>query len=162
MPTPTYTPLATITLTGTDAEIVFASIPNSYKDLVLVGQFIPSLNPITDSFYVVMNGDTGSNYSYLRMTGTGSATGSYATSGADGTGNAAGVMTAQQGNVIIHLFDYSATNKHKTWLSRSNFGWVSAFAGMWFSNNAVTSFSIKVIGTTFASGSTFSLYGIAG
>ena len=161
MPTPTYTPLATVTLGSTATSVTFSSIPATFRDLVLVGQFIPTLDPVTDSFYIKMNGDTGSNYSYVRMTGNGSSAASFSASGADNTGNAAGVMTTQQGNVIINLFDYSATDKHKTWLSRANFGWVSAFAGRWANTNAVNSFAISLNGTTFRVGSTFALYGIA-
>ena len=59
--------------------------------------------------------------------------------------------------------DYSATDKHKTMLSRggsSSFG-VGMNAGRWANTSAVT--SVLVIGQSgldFAAGSTFYLYGI--
>jgi hypothetical protein len=94
------------------------------------------------------------------MVGTGSSATSFATSGASVTGNAVGVYTYQQGNGIINIQDYSATDKHKTWISRGNWGWTSAFGGRWANTNAITSVKILVSGTTFQSGATFALYGI--
>jgi hypothetical protein len=160
VPTPTYVPLATVTLGSSAATITFSSIPATYRDLVLIGNFIPTLNPVTDSFYILLNGDTGNSYSYVRMVGTGSAASSYATSGADTVANSIGVMTYQWGNVAVSLQDYSATDKHKTWLSRSSFGWSTAIAGRWANTNAVNSVTIKTQGTTFQVGSTFSIFGV--
>ncbi len=160
MPTATYIALANVTTSSAVSSVTFSSIPATYRDLVVVCNFIPTLNPVTDSFYIEFNGDTGSNYSYVRMTGNGSAAASATGSGASITGNAIGVMTYQQGNALVNIQDYSATDKHKTWLSRANFGWTSAFAGRWANTNAITSVKILVSGTTFQSGATFALYGI--
>ena len=36
MPTPTYTPLATVTLGTSAASVTFSSIPATYRDLILI------------------------------------------------------------------------------------------------------------------------------
>lgn len=169
MPTATYIPLATITLSSTDSEIVFSSIPNNYKDLILVSTTRNSSfgNPYYQLRYRV-NGDSGSNYNWVYMIGDGSNTGSSASSNQSditvffdepNTSSAYAVTIAQ-------FMDYSATDKHKSILIRSNAPsvLVGAYAARWASTSAITSISLTPppgFGS-WASGSTFSLYGIAG
>jgi hypothetical protein len=157
-PTPTYTALATITLGSTDSEIVFSSIPATYRDLVLV--FEGSTQAVGDIWYR-LNGDTGSNYSYVIMYGTGSAASS-------GSGTPAyGAMhynnTTSRFMVTCNFFDVSATDKHKTAISRGNQadGFVMSYATRWANTSAVTSLTVGTNGTNYLSGTTFSLYGIA-
>jgi len=73
----TYTPIATTTLGSGAASVTFSSISGSYTDLVLVGQFTGSAANNQVSIRVG-NGsvDTGSNYSFTQVYGTGSATAS--------------------------------------------------------------------------------------
>jgi hypothetical protein len=163
MPTNTYTALATVTLGGTDSEIVFASIPNTYKDLILIINGKASV-PGADSAVMRFNSDTGSNYSNVRMVGTGSAATSYSDTAAFGY---VGVITNSTNpfSIITQIMDYSATDKHKTFLSRSgqDNGWASAFAARWANTAAITSVSVLVpTGSTwtYQAGTTFSLYGV--
>ena len=163
MPTNTYTALATLTLTGTDTEVVFASVPNSYRDLVLVvGNMTATA---ANTFYVQLNGDTASNYSWVTAWGTGSGTGSATlTNNGALVGGYTGVSTSTGQTTIIQLMDYSATDKHKTVLSRHNnsAGEVSMTASRWANTAAVTQVNLKILPSgSFNSGSTFSLYGIA-
>jgi hypothetical protein len=162
MPTPTYVSLGTITLASTDSEIVFSSIPATYRDLIVIIQATGSAR-IEPKFRI--NGDTGSNYSWVRMTGTGSATASSAGTFSYGVLSQAGQLeTSTPTNIIFQLMDYSATDKHKTILSSFDNAAdaVEKFANRWANTSAVTSlaFNFDVAGS-YASGSTFSLYGIA-
>lgn len=157
MPTNTYTALATITLTGTDAEITFASIPGTYRDLVIVWQGTSS-GGNTDTV-VSVNGDTSNTYPNVQMFGSGSSTNSstFTRTGAYFAYAASGTL----GNAIMQIMDYSATDKHKTFLTRYNVLETSATASRWANNSAITSLSVRATSLSFAAGSTFSLYGIA-
>ena len=163
MGTPTYIALATLTLTGTDSEIVFSSIPATYRDLILVIQAKSTTgNPAVVARF---NSDTGANYPYVRMTGNGSSAAS-ATITTDTFLNIAaafGINTSGNGNIIAQIMDYSATDKHKTVLVRNGDAGlgVEAIAGRWASTSAITSVTVFNTGSiSFASGSTFSLYGV--
>jgi hypothetical protein len=162
MPTNTYTPLATITLGSNDSEIVFTNIPATYRDLILViNGSVNFTGP--DSTLMRFNGDTGSNYANVRMIGTGSGNGS---SYSDTQGYAyIGVETsARIFTIITQIMDYSATNKHKTLLSRSgqDDGWTTAHAARWANNNAINQVNVlaNASGVVFYAGTTFSLYGV--
>lgn len=160
MPTPTYTPLANLTLTGTDTQIDFTSISGTYRDLILIVNAKEAVS--ASNILLRINSDTASNYSDVRMGGDG--TNTISTTGATtyirGTQYAT-VSTTDGHNSIWHFMDYSATDKHKTVLIRSsNAGLgVDAVAGRWASTSAITGFSL--INVNFAAGSTFALYGIA-
>ena len=161
MPTPTYTPLQTITLSGSASSVIFGSIPSSYKDLVLVIQ--GSVTSNTNIFVRFNSDSTAGNYSYVYMLGAGSGSGS---SGAT-SGNGWGVLlSGALSTNIYQIQDYSATDKHKSALlrtSQGNSGDVIAYAGRWANTNAINSIGLYPSGSfTFNSGSTFSLYGIAG
>lgn len=159
--TATYIALASLTLTSTDSEILFSSIPATYRDLVLV---IDARYTSGDgNLQLRFNGDGGSNYTNIYMLGGGSG------SGAAGLVTqpwiyGGGMNTSQGNSQIFQLMDYSATNKHKTVLNRTNEvgGAVYAWTGRWASTNAIN--TIRIVGQdgtrTFAIGSTFSLYGI--
>ena len=165
MGSPTYIPLATVTLGGSDSDIIFSNIPAIYRDLVIV--FNGKNNTAgADSIGLRFNSDTGSNYSNVRMVGTGSSATSYAD-----TASVAYIGVATNSSnpltIITQIQDYSTTDKHKTLLSRcsQDNGWVTAHAGRWANTAAITSVSIlPPAGSywTFSTGATFSLYGIAG
>jgi hypothetical protein len=164
MPTSTYTPLATITLTGTDSEIVFASIPSSYRDLILViGNMTSSA---ANTLYCRVNGDTGSNYSYVFALGSGSVTDSnQSTSTGAGLllGGLYGIPSATPTTTVTQFMDYSTTDKHKVSVSRynSSSNETSMSAARWASTAAINSLTIRVAPSgSFQSGSTFSLFGV--
>jgi hypothetical protein len=164
MPTNTYTPLATVTLSGSDSEIVFASIPNTYRDLILVIQAKSATgNPAVTARF---NSDNTANYPYVRMTGSGSGSGGSAIITTDTFLNIAaafGINTSGNGHIIAQIMDYSATDKHKTVLVRNGDAGlgVEAIAGRWANTNAINTIALaNTSSISFASGSTFSLYGV--
>jgi hypothetical protein len=156
MPTATYRPLATVTLGSSTSAITFSNIPATYRDLILILDGTASVG-INGSVY--FNSDTtASNYSYTRMNGNGSTTSSNS-----GTNIWFDLQTSRS-MVRIEIIDYSATNKHKTSLSRwdNPSSVVGATSIRWANTAAVTSLQVKDTNNaaTFASGSTFSLYGV--
>ena len=160
MPTPTYTSLGTITLASTDSEIVFSSIPATYRDLIVVATFAYS----TDAPVLVkLNGDgTAGNYTGVFMRG-------FATTSVDSSTVSNNISYMTNGNYQNYLqfsvMDYSATDKHKTMLVRDQFlqgigNQVTAKALRWANTAAVNSVGLNV-STSFGIGSTFSLFGVA-
>jgi hypothetical protein len=162
--TPTYVLLNQITLAANSVEVVFSGLPQNYSDLVLVGNWQNSST--SSAGRLQLNGDTGANYSGVWMVGTGSSTGA----GSEGSQTSARIAGASVGpdnaytNVVtLQFLDYSAIDKHKTVLSRygSAIRETQATASRWASTNAITSIRFfDILGQTFQSGATFSLYGI--
>jgi hypothetical protein len=157
MPTPTYTPLANITLGSSAASVTFSSI-TSYRDYILVANGAGSSG---GSCYVRLNGDTGSNYPTVTMRADNNGT---ITSATYTTGYwYAGGLSNNRFDVMLQVEDASATDKHKTILARTGVGavQVQASAIRWSNTAAVTSITVVTDAGTFAAGSTFALYGIA-
>jgi hypothetical protein len=163
MPTPTYTPLATVTLASATGTVTFSNIPATYRDLILVLNYTSTAGN-TFGGSLRFNGDTGSNYSDVYMLGDGSS----ASSGTDaGTKQDIAFVSNVRGNTIVNIMDYSATDKHKTSLARFNTSNVYAIARAyrWANTAAITSMTIfnsssSVPSETFSVGSTFNLYGV--
>jgi hypothetical protein len=161
MPTPTYTPLATVTLGSSAASVTFSSIPATYRDLVLVIDG-PALTSSEGNLYAIINGDTGANYSRVFMSGTGSS--AYSASASGETVLNFGYYQPNKHTTIAQFMDYSATDKHKTVLSRVNNtnGEVYGWASRWASTSAITSLLIDTSSAgSFAATTSFALYGIA-
>jgi hypothetical protein len=156
MPTNTYTPLATVTLGGTDADITFSSIPATYRDLVLVVQGKTTAGA---AFYARFNSDsTSANYPRVGMAG-------YGTTAASFSGNEPGIQAAfgtTANTWILNVMDYSQTNKHKTVLQRlsQDASEVNAITTRWANTAAITSVQFITASSTFAAGTTFSIYGV--
>jgi hypothetical protein len=165
MPTPTYTPLANITLGSTATSVTFSSINQSYRDLIIV--FTGSINTADRLGSIRFNADSGSNYSRVQMVGTGSTTSSGTLTGTATDFYYSGSAN-QQTDSIISIMDYSATDKHKSILSRSNVPSERTFANAnrWANTAAITSIQLLPTTTAFSAngsfniGSTFALYGI--
>jgi hypothetical protein len=159
MPTPTYTPLATVTLGASASSVTFSSIPATYRDLILVADLILSSSN-SQQIRVRLNADTGSNYSFVNMLATTSAISQSGTTTGIRIGHG---FSGSRSSHILNLMDYSATDKHKTGIARGDnaANRVEALANRWANTSAVTSMSAVVEdASNFASGSTFSLYGV--
>ncbi len=160
MGTPTYTPLAEITLGSSAASVTFSSISQAYRDLVLVINGSRA-DTSTGGMFATVNGDSGANYSYVNMEGNGSTASSGSGSGWTSLyfeiwGN------TTRANWVINLVDYSATDKHKTILGRNDSASNKTIANAqrWASTSAITSITLPAGGSGWIAGSTFSLYGI--
>lgn len=158
----TYTPIATTTLSGSSSSYTFSSISNSYTDLRLVISFtgVSGCNFSTR----VGNGsiDSGNNYSYTRLYGTGSS--AVSTNSANDSFLTANITVgANSSNSIIDIMNYSNTTTYKTALHRFNDASAIVFAivGMWRNTAAINQVQVySTNGVNFASGTQIALYGI--
>lgn len=160
----TYEPIATTTLTAGTATVTFSSIPATYTDVIAV------VHAISDgtfaNFNVRVNGDTGSNYSRTRLSGNGtSATSARATSQTSFfLADVSGISNTGRSFYIVNFMNYANTTTYKSVLNRTNTvngnagDGVELHAQLWRSTSAINEISFLV--SSFASGSTFTLYGI--
>jgi hypothetical protein len=163
----TYEPIATTSPTTNPTEITFSSIPATYTDLVLV--VTAKASPDGGDIYIIVNNDTGSNYSWTNIWGNGSSTGS-----ANGSNIAFGLLVDYYGTVgtnnnhllIANFNNYANTTTYKTCLARSNnaAGGVDSTISMWRSTAAINSLRLGIGSArtdTFSTGTVATLYGIA-
>lgn len=162
----TYEAIATTTLGSNQASVTFSSISGSYTDLVL----IMNCRLASAGFAALLqfNGDTNTNYSVTELYGNGSSAASGRASNISGaylTNNlAVGDTTSTYAPFIVNIMNYSNTTTYKTVLSRfsnANTG-VDAIINLWRSTSAINEVKIGLTGSggNYASGSTFTLYGI--
>lgn len=154
MPTATYRPLATITLGTATSSITFASIPATYRDLVITATVAAGFDA-----RIRLNGDTGANYSRCSFVGNGNETLSVG-----GTGDTSLLLSRPDYLGMSQIMDYSATDKHKSALGRDSNAQtdtvVDVRAHRWLNTAAITSIVVFGNGGNLAAGSTFNLYGI--
>lgn len=161
MATPTYDLLDSTTLTSSASSVTFSSISQDYRDLVLVVNCIAA--SAGDSLRPRINGDSGSNYYQVVMYGNGSSATSASNTSSYIDLQGINFSTTARTLFVFNFNDYSAIDKHKPILIRSNKpdNSTHAAASRWANTSAITSVEIGAGGTTFAAGSTFHLYGIA-
>jgi hypothetical protein len=166
----TYTPIATYTVSGgSTAEIQFASIPQTYTDIVAIS----NVGGASASYYFCarINSDTGTNYSMTELLGTGSAASSTratARAVADIVYNVH-VTTGVETINVANFMNYSNSTTYKTMINRANNSadGVSATVVLWRNTAAITNLKFYIhLGNganlyNFTSGSTITLYGIA-
>jgi hypothetical protein len=160
----TYVALATTTLGSSATSVTFSSISGAYTDLVLVTSSKKDVATAANEA-IRFNSDTGSNYSYTILTGTGSVaqSGRATSTTSIALDDAALVDNSIFRPAIVSIQNYSNSTTYKTILSRANNAnrGVDAIVGLWRNTAAITSITVILQGgTSFASGSTFSLYGI--
>jgi hypothetical protein len=159
MPTPTYTPLANITLGATSTLVTFGSIPATARDLICVITMVSSNTSFTRA-RLRLNGDTGSNYTWQGMKGTGSTAQQFTGSNNYAYFGDTHATNVQRIQYEVSIMDYSATDKHKTVLVRADQAAVGteALVNRWANTAAVTSVTLIPSGNAFGVGSTFALY----
>lgn len=164
----TYTPIASTTLTAAQASVTFSSISSAYTDLVLVANAKSSLTTTTQ-VQLTFNSDTTTNYSWTRLLGDGSAASSAraSTQSYVEVGYIAGNTGSPSPDLFtLNIQNYSNTTTFKTFLSRwgsmnAANQYVAAVVGLWRKTpEAITSITLAPNSTTFATSSTFTLYGI--
>lgn len=158
--------LASIALQSAGSEVTFSGIPGTYRDLILVANVSGTVND--QGIRMRFNGDSASNYSTAAIGGSG-AVGQYGFSTTTTHVLFSPIHIGVNTNgihvpVISQIIDYSATDKHKTLLTRANgqnnsTNETTALASRWASTNAINSITLLLASGSFATGSTFSLYG---
>lgn len=155
MPTPTYVPLATTTLSSTSSLVTFSSIPNTYRDLNLV---VDGNTSNGSGAWIRFNNDSSSSYQIMFLFGQGASalTESYAST------TEIGIGAFQNSGLIIHeILDYSATSHQKmVFVKRATPSYITVGAGRWANNQAIHTITFGA--TNMLAGTTLSLYGIAG
>jgi hypothetical protein len=159
----TYEPIATTTLGTAASSITFSSISSAYTDLRLV---VVSRYTDNGSTYLRYNNDSGSNYSYTWVYGTGSATGSYAfTSQTEfDIDLASNFSTTTPAFWSLDIFSYAGST-YKTALQTTQndtngSGTVERVVRLWRSTSAINQLNIYRPSGTFTAGTTATLYGI--
>lgn len=160
----TYEPIATQTLGSAAATVTFSSIPGTYTDLVLVMSATGSSSGL--DIRVQVNSDTASNYSITRLLGYTTATSNRASNATYWQlTNSVGIGTTEPTAHILQFMNYSNATTNKTVLVRYNqfqstFTEVAAEVGLWRSTSAINTITFSLSSSTYATGSTFTLYGI--
>lgn len=162
--------LISTTILGSNTNTVsFSSIVSTYKHLqIRVASRGSGSN--SDLWSMRINSDTGSNYAFHRLRGTGSAVASAASTTQTRIGYLAQPYSSDtSGNfspAIIDILDY-AGSKNKTvrlFSGADSVGGshITLGSGLWASTSAVTSISLYTDSESFLTGSRFSLYGVKG
>ena len=168
--------IATTTVgSGGSSSITFSSIPSTYTHLQIrcIARDDRTGAADSDNIGIRFNSDTGSNYSWHQLYGTGSSVGAggsanqtycFAAFFTTVTGSNANVFAAG----IIDILDYADTNKYKTTRHLGGFdnngnGASAMSSGSWRNTSAVTSITlIPTNASNFTQNSQFALYGIKG
>lgn len=171
---PAFEAIASTTLSSSASSVTFSSIPDTYEHLQL--RLFSRCDIATTAGGQIMrlrlNSDTGSNYAYHRLVGTGSSV------AADGLGvsqtemrfgftNGSSALSNTFAVVLIDFVDYANTNKYKTVRSiggaeDNTNGRASLYSGLWLSTSAISTIEISLAGGSgnFVSGTVASLYGL--
>jgi hypothetical protein len=162
MPTPTYTPLATVTLGTAVSSVTFSSIPATYRDLIIAFDGLATAN---QSFGFRFNGDTGNNYSTVVMRSQGNTPEASSFTDSSISFNISTTTSGTRCMSIAQIMDYSATDKQKAVLVRGNYDqpsvgrFVEAQANRWANTSAVNSIVVSS-GSNLGVGSRIDLYGV--
>ena len=158
----TYDKIATTTLSSTSATITFSSIAASWTDLRLV---LAATNTAALDLNTTFNSDTATNYSFTSLTGNGSVASSSQSASQNYIRSNFFSMAASQPYLLtLDLFSYAGST-YKTCLitnseDKNGSGGVGNRVALWRSTTAVTSITFTTSTSTFAVGTTATLYGI--
>ena len=143
-----------VTLTAAQATVVFANLPQGYRDLRLM--ITGTVTSTGGNVVTYFNNDSAANYNYIQAYGDGASALAYSGAGFGG------VFYSNPSVWIGDILEYSATDKHKTTLNRSgaagNLTLMSAVR--WANTSAINSISVSHTGSTYAAGTVFTLYGV--
>lgn len=163
-----YIQIASQTTSSSVSEINFNSIPSTLnnknlRDLVLVVQAVGTSGGNDLRFQI--NGSSSNIYNWVLAKGDGSTPQSSNQSNVTRgqVGESAKLDEQQYGIFIVQFLDFTATDKHKSILSRAGRSENEMMAQRWANTSAITSLRIFVGGGfTINANSTFTLYGIEG
>ena len=155
----TYEPIQTQTVGTAVASVTFTSIPQTYTDLVLVtsgtstgaAQITLKINSATTNYSSVNLSSNGSSAFSGTFTGL-----TYIQLGYHD------YFSGSQSNAITHIMNYTNTTTFKTVLNRTSNGVVGVglSVGLYRSTSAITIIDALPLGSTWATGTVLTLYGI--
>jgi hypothetical protein len=165
--------LETTTLSTSASSVTFSGLGaySDYKHLQIQMVARADGSGSLQGLAAVLNSDTGSNYSFHRLSGNGTSVS--ANAGASIPYAVTGALTRSAavagafGASVLDILDFSSTNKNTTLRSLSGAttgegGFIVKLeSSAWLNTSAVTSIQLKNDGgTNLVSGSRFSLYGV--
>jgi hypothetical protein len=171
-PAGAYELISTTVLGSTESSVTFSSLgdyASTYKHLQ-IRAVTRSSGSVSESVYFRFNGDTGSNYSWHGLNGSGSGASSFGypdfslmglslQPGSNSPSNSFAFCT-------IDILDAYSTTKNKTARSLAGFtganNFIRLYSSSWRNTSALTSITILPEASSFATGSRFSIYGIKG
>lgn len=160
-----YESIATITASGSQSTVTFSSIPSTFKHLQL--RINGREGTSGGVVYARLNGDTGTNYAWHYLRGSGAST--IAAAGAASQSEIwlstfLGYSADYSGAILVDILDYANTSKYKT--TRTFAGTydtvnnaISISSGLWLNTAAVNSITIFT-SNNYDNRSSFALYGI--
>ncbi len=169
----TYTLISSNVLTSSAASVTFSSIPATYTDLVIRSSARnDSSGSVQCSYKITINSDSGSNYSFTTLRGSGTAASSTTLSSQtslrldyQGVGGTATSNTF--GSSEIYIPNYLSTSSRPIGVfgageDNATTAFRAAIAGLYRGSSAITSIVIADLdANNFVSGSSFYLYGIS-
>jgi hypothetical protein len=167
-----YESIATVTVGAAQATVTFSSIPSTYTHLQVRIMGRATAATVEDQLIYRINGDTGANYAFHILYGSGSGS-----PVAQGYANETSIIPAARvagstaassiyGVGVVDILDYANTNKFKTTrclngVDRNGAGTMYISSGLWRNTSAITSLSFTVqAGGNIDTNSSFALYGI--
>jgi hypothetical protein len=170
--TGSYESIASATGTGSSGTITFSSIPSTYIALQIRYNARTSAADVDDFVSFRFNSDSGSNYAWHFLEGTGSSTSATGSANSDiaysGQTTASNASAYMMGVGIFEIIDYASTTKAKTVRSfggndRNGAGNLRLTSDLWTSTSAINRIDITNFrGGNWTSDTTFALYGIKG
>lgn len=157
-------------LTGSQTSVTFSNLgdyASTYKHLQLRVVARDTRSASLSFYRLRFNSDSGANYQFHRLMGTGSSVISGAFTGTTevmpgyvaSASSASGVF----GATIIDVLDAFSSTKFKTTRSLTGFGGAvefGLFSGCWRNTNSITSLSFVTESGDFIANSRFSIYGV--
>jgi len=165
---PTFTKIASNTLSTSTASVTFSSIPATYTDLVIKISARSTVASNQDRILISFNGSTA-NYTLIALNDAAGSPASYTRSafGDNHIGyNPASTATASTfGNLEIYIPNYAGSNYKALSIdgvmeNNSATNYNGLVAGLWSQTAAITSLTFTAGTPSFVQYSTFYLYGI--
>lgn len=169
----TYNFISSNTLASNAASVTLSSIPGTYTDLVLKASIRTTASGAFSNLGLVLNSDTGTKYSFIRMLGAG---GAPAVGSSTFSGQNAGDVSYGNGdtstanifsNIEIYIPSYTVS-MNKTIITSSvqennqSIAYIYNHGQLFENTAAITSIQItEASGNNLKTGSTFYLYGIS-
>jgi len=164
--TSSYESIQTVTVgSGGQSTISFTSIPSTYKHLQIRAMLLS-----TDVDLARFNSDTGSNYAFHGIRGSGSSASAYgnvSTSSIQLGTNVPGSASYPQ-VYVVDILDYASTSKYKTTrtllgydTNNTSSGQIEFTSGLWMNTTAISSITLSN-GAGHNQYSSYALYGIKG
>lgn len=166
--------IASATGTGSSANILFSSIPQTYAHLQLriLGRSDDTSNSVARTAFVQCNNDfpTTNIYSYHELIGNGSSVSATAApffpiSSMQATGTSQSTSSSIMGALIMDIHDYTSTSRFKTMrtfggVDFNGGGSIAISSGLYQSTDAITQLRVSINTSNWSTNTIVALYGI--